>query len=190
MQPNGQHAPQEQGTVCCVTLQQPSSLLLGRCAPPGGSPSDSQGDARREISAHPTTGSGFRQPSASMGCMTLRVSPFCVVPRPTVSMLPAMQCHTAHMPNHGVSRCCSTSLVGSKKQTAASGIRKAPGSLSKGRRSGALGLAGRWNRTRMARERVACLLRIPETFHMPASSVHAESGPETKPVSRAEYPGA
>lgn len=31
----------------------------------------------------------------------------------------------------------------------------------------------------MARERVACLLRIPETFHMPASSVHAESGPET-----------
>lgn len=34
----------------------------------------------------------------------------------------------------------------------------------------------------MARERVACLLRIPETFHMPASSVHAESGPETQPV--------
>lgn len=42
----------------------------------------------------------------------------------------------------------------------------------------------------MARERVACLLRILETFHMPASSVHAESGPETKPVSRVEYPGA
>lgn len=169
------------GTGHCMLCHPPATLesLAWLMRPPGGSPSDSQGDARREISAHPTTGSGFRQPSASTGCMPLRVSPFCVVPRPTASMLPAMRCHTAHMPNHGVSRCCSTSLVGSKKQTAASGIRKAPGSLSKGRRSGALGLAGRWNRTRMARERVACLLRIPETFHMPASSVHAESGPET-----------
>lgn len=55
---------------------------------------------RREISAHPTTGSGFRQPSASTGCMTLRVSPFCVAPRATIS--PAMRYHTAHMPNHAV----------------------------------------------------------------------------------------
>lgn len=121
---------------------------------------------RREISAHPTTGSGFRQPSAAGH----RVSPFCVVPRATVSCPPCDATLLAHMPNHGVA--AARRLSGAKASSAASGIRKAPCSLSKGPpewSSGAGRRAGGTGHGWPGSGSLVCLLRIPETFHMPAS---------------------
>lgn len=157
--------------------------------PPGGSPSDSQG-ARRARDLGPSH--NWERISATKRFHrlhdTVRVSPFCVVPRATVSMLPAMRCHIVHKPNHGVA---AHRLSGAKKQTAASGIRKAPCSLAKGRRSGALGLAG---------EPVeqdtdgpgAGRLFVEDSRDISHASLLRACGVRTgdQPVSRPEYPGA